>query len=354
MVGNILIYRVGFLGDIVCALPAMVAVRKRFPDAKIVLLTNKEKRGRPDPEAVLSGNDFLDEIITYETEKIRDIKYLWNLVWNLRSFKFDLVVYLSLFKGTKERLVRDWLFFSFARCRRKVGFKLAIPDGDYSVSEGVSFPKYPKEVERLMALLRPLGIDQTDVEFRLPLLRDDIAFVDRIWREHNLFFVRPLVAISPGGKFQTQRWFWERYAKTAHELIERYGAKIILIGGPGDREEGNQIARFTGSRVINLIGKLNYMQSGEAIRRCSLLVSNDSGPVHLAAAVGTPVVGIYSARNHPETWHPWGDIHTILRNDLISCRFCRLTECETRECLKGISVSQVIEACRFHLVDIKT
>jgi len=132
-------------------------------------------------------------------------------------------------------------------------------------------------------------------------------------------------------------------------LEKDFGAKILLIGGSSERSSGEEIIKDRRNSIVNLIGKTSYMESAEIIRRCNLLISNDCGPVHLAAAVRTPVVGIYSSRDFPGAWHPWGIIHTVLRNDSVSCRFCFKTECETMECINSITVEQVIEACQRYL-----
>lgn len=124
---KILIYRIGNLGDIVCAMPAMVAVRRRFPSAWIGLLTNKKTIGNPDPEEILKGNDFLDEIITYQPARLREIGYMWNFLKRARTLQVDLLVYLALSKSTYQRLVRDWLFFRSAGCQKLIGFKLPKP-----------------------------------------------------------------------------------------------------------------------------------------------------------------------------------------------------------------------------------
>ncbi|MFH1581269.1 MAG: glycosyltransferase family 9 protein, partial [Pseudomonadota bacterium] len=112
---------------------------------------------------------------------------------------------------------------------------------------------------------------------------------------------------------------------------------------------GDEIIKITGNSVVNLIGKTNYMQSAEVISRCNLLVSNDCGPVHLAAAVGTAVVGIYASIHFPGAWHPWGKNHRVLRDDSFSCRFCFKTECKTMACINSITAGQVIAACRDYL-----
>ena len=345
---RILIYRIGNLGDIVCAMPAMVAVRRRFPDAWIGLLTNKEEGTNPDSQGILEGNDFLNEIITYKPEKLHEIKYLWDLLKRLHALQIDLLVYLALSQSTRQRLVRDWLFFRLADCRKLIGLKIPKPVR-ILVSPGERLPVYPQEVDRLMSLVAPLGIDATEIDFRLPIKEKDKERINLIWDDYQLKTKNPIVAICPGAKFPAKRWAIDRFAKVILELQKLFNAKILLIGGPSEKVFGDEIIKITGNSVVNLIGKTNYMQSAEVISRCNLLVSNDCGPVHLAAAVGTAVVGIYASIHFPGAWHPWGQNHTVLRNDSVPCRFCFKTECETMECINSITVEQVVEACRNYL-----
>jgi len=345
---RILIYRIGNLGDIICAMPAMVAVRQHFPGAWIGLLTNKETKGNPDPEEILKGNNFLDEIITYETEEIRGFRYLREFLKKLHSFRIDLLVYLSISKSTHKRLIRDWLFFHLAGCRKLIGFKLPKYINTYK-KNGIKMLIFPQEVDRLMSLLTPLGIDTSKVDFRLPINDKNRKFVDKLWDQNNLESENPVIAICPSAKFLAKRWSVERFGELTCELQRKFNAKIVLIGGLDVKACSKEIQMKSLNMVVSLIGKTNYMQSAEAISRCDLLVSNDCGPVHLAAAVKTPVVGIYSSRDYPRAWHPWGDIHTVLRNDYIHCRFCFKTECESKECINSITVEKVVQACQKYL-----
>jgi len=346
--GKILIYRIGNLGDTICAMPAMVAVRRYFSDAWIGLLTNKEVTANPDAEEILKGNDFLDEIITYQPERIREPKYLWSLLKRVCSLQIDLLVYLSHSKNTSKRLIRDWLFFRLAVYEKLIGFRLSKPVRTH-IKDGIKIPLYPQEVDRLMLVLAPLGIDPTIIDFRLPIKEKDRQAVDTIWNHYELKDKNPIVAISPSAKFPAKRWEVGRFAKVASILRDQFGAKILLIGGSSEGTSGEEIVKRAGNSIINLIGKTNYMESAEVISRCHLLISNDCGLVHLAAAVGTPVVGIYSSRDFPGAWHPWGKNHTILRNDSVSCRFCFRTECETMQCVNSITTDQVVEACGKYL-----
>ncbi len=348
-VRRILIYRIGNLGDTICTIPAMVAIKRRFPDAWIGLLTNKAPGNNPDPKDILEGNDFLDEIIAYDPERIRNPRYLKTLLAEIRKLSPEILVYFALSKSTRRRLLRDWLFFRIAGCERLVGFNMPKPVKTI-LKDGIRMPVFPQEVDRLMGLVAPLGIDPGKVEFRLPLNDEDRKSIDRIWRKYGLDNKNPIVAISPGGKFPVKWWPVDRYSRVAFILKEKYKAEIILVGGPSEREAGKEIVESGGGPVLNFIGQTSYMQTAEVLRRCDLLVSNDCGPAHLAAAVGTPVVGIYSSRDYPGAWHPWGNIHTVLRNDSVSCRFCLKTECETMQCINSIAVEQVIEACQRYLV----
>ena len=201
---KILVYRIGNLGDTVCAMPAMVAVRRLFPNAWIGLLTNKEETGNPDAEEILKGNNFLDEIITYNTARLRAPRYLRELLKRLRSLQIDLLVYLSISKSTRQRFMRDWLFFRLAGCRKLIGFKLPKPFRTYT-ENGIRIPVFPQEVDRLMSLLAPLGIDATNIDFHLPIKDKDREAVDILWNQYNMKNKNPIIAICPGAKFPVKQ-----------------------------------------------------------------------------------------------------------------------------------------------------
>jgi heptosyltransferase III len=344
MVEKILIYRIGNLGDIICTIPAMVAVRRHFPDAWIGLLTNKESTGNPDAEEIIKNNEFLNDIITYKPEKIREPGYLLALLKRLHSLKIDLLVYFSISQVTHKRLIRDWFFFNLVGCKKLTGFKLPKPIKTCE-ENGLKIPIFPNEVDRLLGLLVPLGVDQTKVEFFLPIKQRDRDTVDQIWNHYKLNNKSPIIVISPGGKFTVNHWDVKKYVEIASILQREFNAQIILIGGIREKGYGEEIVSEAGNSIVNLIGKTNYMESAEVLSRCDLLISNDCGPAHLAAAVGTIVVGIFSSRNYYGSWHPWGEKNIILRNDKLSCRFCHRTECETMRCIKSITAKQVIDAC---------
>jgi len=345
---KILIYRIGNLGDIICAIPAMVAVRERYPEAWIGLLTNKEVSGNPDAEEILKGNDFIDEIITYFPNRLRDFRYVIDFFYRIHSLKIDIVVCLAISSSSYMRLIRDWIFFRAIGIRKIVGLKKPKAIGINFV-QGVSIPIFPQEVDRTMALLNPLGIDSSKVIFRLPIQEKEKKNITSVWDHFGLVGKFPVIAICLGAKFPAKRWPIANFIKVVLILQQEFSGRIILVGGPGDQISGAEVMKKIQASVINLIGKTTYMETAEIITRCHLLVSNDCGPVHLAAAVGTPVVGIYSSRDRYGAWHPWGKNHTVLRNDLLNCRFCFRVECKSMECIKNITVGQVMDACKKYL-----
>lgn len=347
-VKRILIYRVGHLGDTICAIPSMVAIRNKFPDARIILVTNSSDLGKSDCEQILQGNNFIDQIITYRSDKLKNLIYFWNFFKSIFIVNFDLLIYLSLSESKKKRLIRDWIFFKLARCKICIGFIIPKPVGSITVNGNI-LPLYMKETDRLMSLLSPLGIKPLPVNFNLPISQKHINHVDHMWQEYGLDQHTYVVGICPASKFQSKLWPIDSFVEVIRHLNAIKGVKVVLIGGASELPAGEYVCKLVGDSVINLIGKTGFMESAHLLSKCSLLVANDCGPVHLAAAVATPVVGIYASVHYPGAWHPWGDVHTILRNDTLSCRFCFKTKCSHQSCIISISPEQVVEACDKYL-----
>ncbi len=186
------------------------------------------------------------------------------------------------------------------------------------------------------------------MDFGLPIGDAEKTRIDSLWRERGIHSGDQLIAMATGGKVPAQLWPVDRYAALARELLLAFpDARLLIIGGRDDFGIADAISTSLGERVINLAGRLTALESAEALRRCSLFVGNNSGPMHLAAVSGIPCVAVSSARNHPGMWDPYGDGHIILRRDSLPCSGCRLEYCEEKAliCLTGISVEEVLEAC---------
>ena len=190
-----------------------------------------------------------------------------------------------------------------------------------------------------------------EIEFSLPISGKERSRIDALWREAGIPARALLIGLGPGSKMAAKQWPLQRFIEVGRDLLVNLpGCWLIIFGGPGDRELGNKIRDVLGDRVINAAGRLSVLESAEALRRCSVYVGNDTGVMHLAAAAGTPCVGIFSARDHPGRWEPYGLHHIVLRKEP-SCAGCLLEVCIKHDmiCLKEIRVSEVMHAIRYIL-----
>lgn len=331
---KIAIFRTGNLGDAFCSIPAIRAVRAKYPRARYVLLTAEKQPDSPHPVDVLCGILPFDGYILFNPAELRTPRYLLRLIRRLRSEKIDLLVYLG-FSVRFFQIFRDLVFYRLAGCKIAVGFSWAW-HGFFRLAQA-KFGTFDNEVRRLMKILQPLGIDPEEINWAIPSPPVPLFLPDR----GN----RPRIAIHPGAKFPVNRWPGEKFNRLITLLQKEFDPQLILVGGVGAGQDtatpriGRRLAP-----VVDLRGKTGYLELADVLRRCDLLISADSGPVHVAAAVATPVVGIYSARHYPGCWYPCGDNHIVIRKDL-PCQACFLTDCPSPACMAEISPEEVTRAC---------
>lgn len=331
---NILILRTGNLGDTICAIPAMKAVKKRFPSSRFIFMTAAETGNLPHTVEVLKGLIEFNEIFIYDPATLRNLRYFSKVASQLRSKKLDLVVYLSQSSNTFSRLLRDMLFFRIVGCKSACGFQWT-KHWLFSLAQS-RYRIFYREVDRLMKLVEPLGVSRKaswDIP-RVPINFNWSTFLNS----------RPVIAIHPTSKFPVNRWPLEYFLEISSLLKNRCNAFLIMVGDDEAKTEAEELIEKLEGNVLNLTGKTTFLQLAEVLKNCNLLISCDSGPVHVAAAVGTPVVGVYTARDYPECWYPWGKQHIILKKDIL-CQACLKTECETMDCIKGITPEEVLKAC---------
>jgi ADP-heptose:LPS heptosyltransferase len=152
------------------------------------------------------------------------------------------------------------------------------------------------------------------------------------------------VAICAGGKASSQLWPWERYAEVVRLLIAKHGIFPVIIGGTEDREVGKKLLASWGTGLCSA-GELSVRESAALMEDARFYLGNNTGVMHLAAAVGIPCVAVSSARDWPGIWEPYGSGHKVLRFD-VPCSGCKLEACDKElQCLKGIQVQEVYEAC---------
>ena len=345
---RVLIYRLGSLGDTLVALPALHLVARRFPGAERRLLTNTPVGRKAPPAAAILGDSGLVHGYFRYTVGTRSPQELLHLGRELRRWRPEVLLYLGAARGTRSAR-RDALFFRLCGVSRQIGVPLTekmqanrwiLPDGYFE-----------PEAARLVRNLAEIGdIDLADQDaWDLRLTPAEHA------RAHAVLAPagdRPIFAVSLGTKVQAKDWGRSNWQALLRSLAALYGDHALALFGASDEAQTSDFAAFgwrghSASPILNLCGVLTPRESAAAFARVRILVGHDSGPVHLAAAVQTPCVAIFAARNLPRVWFPYGSRHRVLYHH-VSCAGCGLETClvEAKRCLFAISVSEVVGAVR--------
>ncbi|HUI40763.1 MAG TPA: glycosyltransferase family 9 protein [Terriglobia bacterium] len=335
---RVCIYRIGNLGDILCALPALHAVRLAYPEAKLTLLTSPGAPGMPGAHELLSGAPWLDHVWVYSSEEIATLRQQLRLVKRLRDSEFDVWIEFPSSLAPIRVLLRNMLVARFSGVRWGFGWRVSTIR--WAARAQSARRVFPNEVERLLQIAAQCGITAREISFPLPLTERRAATVEALlhgWVPPGT----PLAALAPGAKRPTNRWPLERYAEVGASLCAR-GFFVLLLGGAGDQASCEWIASRLPAATLNLAGRVSVLESCEALRRCAFVVCNDSGVQHMAAAVSTPCVSIFSGQDMPGKWHPYGAQHVVLRRE-VPCHPCYLDECPRDNlCLKLVQVSDVL------------
>ena len=346
---NILVYRIGQLGDTIVALPALWAVHRAFPEARLTYLSSHHTRsGYVSARLVLPSEGLIDEWLTYSMESAGRVISLIRLWRGLRRRRFDILVYLAPRLRRRFSVLRDLFFFRLAGIRHVVGHRGISPLP--ARRPGERLPAVEHEADHLLRRLELCGFPKT------PIGRGDtdLALTSRE-REEGEQWLRlnvpansaglSLVGIGPGSKWPSKLWPEERFAELGTRLIRELGFYPVVFGGSDEAALAARLIKHWGAGV-SAAGVLSIRAAATVLARCSLYVGNDTGTMHLAAAVGTPCVAIFSALDWPGRWHPYGHGHTVLRRQ-VPCEGCLLSVCTMQgmRCLREITTDDVIAHC---------
>lgn len=341
--GKILIFKVGNIGDIVCAVPALLAVRRAYPQAKITLLTSAGKQGALGAKELLTGVWYLDELKVYYSEEVTTFKQKSSLVKELKSKNYDLFIQCPDDLAGFGTLWRNLIFAKAIGVKSAFGFKVRTIQLFKKTQVDYLFNQ--TETESLLEILKEnkLKVERVEFDFNITSARKEKA--ERFLREKWLDYQKQLiVAVSAGGKRETNQWPLDRFAQITKYLQNKQGAKIVIIGGGDDIHKGEIIKEQLREENISIAaGQLDILETMALLKNCSFLISNSTGPIHLAAAINLPCVGLYSVRDVFGRWFPYGQGHQILFHRFLGCNY------QTEECIKKsidlISVEEVIAAC---------
>jgi heptosyltransferase III len=345
---RVLIYRLGSLGDTLVALPALHLVARAFPNAERRLLTNFPINAKAPPAAsILEGSGLVHGYFRYAagTRSPRELLGVW---WRLLRWRPQVLVYLG--PARKLDLTnRDAKFFRLCGIPRLIGVPVNEDMRTHRWQE--STRALESEGARLVRNLAELGDANLDDPASWDLR---LTAAEHIRATEALAATagRPLIAVSVGTKVQSKDWGRDNWRALLDRLATLYPDHALALCGASEESEASEFTAEgwrDNSRgpIVNLCGLLTPRESAAALAHARVFVGHDSGPMHLAAAVQTPCVAIFAARNKPRVWFPYGKQHRVLYHQT-DCWGCGLETCivERKKCLTSITVDEVVAEVR--------
>jgi lipopolysaccharide heptosyltransferase I len=310
---NILVLDFGQLGDVVLSLPALAAIRRRFPQARITVAGGSAATLAVEMSGSADRMLAIDRVSLRDGPRLRSLALLARLVGDVRRAQYDLVI--DLHSLSESNLLA---FLSGARGRvfaQRGGRSL-----DFLATLRTPWEDRDKhQVDRYLDALVPLGVSGAPRIPRLTTRRSDDEIVQKMLEERGVEPDSRLVGLFPGASRPDRRWPLERFAALASRLEKNDGARMVVFLGPEEAAVAGRVrAAFSASALV--LDGLTLSQLASASARLELLVSNDSGPMHLAAAVGTPVLLLLGAPVRGPYWFgPVGEHHRIvIRRNLLA------------------------------------
>ena len=333
---NILIIKPSSIGDVIHALPFLKAIRGRYPNAAISWLINR------GIDEIIRDNPNLDEVILFDRKRwggFDDIGYkfrgLTEFIRELRRKRFDLVIDL-------QGLFRSGLIAYLSGAGYRIGFANAREFSPIFYNYKVSHPPIEMHaVDRYLLIAKELGADINKKDFKINIPEKEKGYaaglISRIKK-------RPLIAINPSARWEAKMWPLKRYAELIDTIAAKLKAQPFLIGSKEDEVRINELLSMVQSKPLNLSGKTSLLQLSALLKKADLLITNDSGPMHIAAAVETPVVAIFGP-TRPVRTGPYGNGHVVLQSSL-SCVNCLKKRCNDLKCMEAIAVDDVLTAVK--------
>lgn len=327
-VKKILVIRLDHLGDVVLTTPAIKSLKNEFKDAKIDVLV------RPFAKELLLNNKNISEVIMlnppwFAREKTSFANLFKFISKNFR--KYDLVI--DFHADPRNILLAYFLGkFRLGSDVRGLGFLLN-KISDYKTDVHV--------IDRMNNMLAPLGVKRSYSEPELFLTRKETDFADRFFRKNK---IRKAIIINVGTGRKNKYWFNDRWAKVADELIKQKKATIVFTGSHSDLADIEEvIEKMEEKKFIVLAGNAGLNQTAAVIAKSSLFIGPDTGPMHIARAVKTPLIGLFGPVN-PKIWgYDEKKYRSVYKK--IDCSFCDRSDCTNKEydkCMEEISAEDVV------------
>ena len=324
-------------------MPALNAIRNRYPGAMITWLVEEAAAD------FVVGHQALDRVIISKRKKwikgifsqayLKNLRELFSFLKELRDTQYDLIINF-------QTLFKSGILAALAKGKRKAGYGRGMEHMEYSyifLNERIRPVNMNNHaILRSLMLIESLGIKTKEIKYNLPVFSTDRIKAGELLQASGIRGSEPVIAINPVAKWKTKLWYNDNFAELADRLSIKYGAKIIFTGSKDDISVIEDIISRMHTKAASLAGKTTLKILAAIFEMVDLVVSTDTGPMHVAAATETPVVAIFGP-TAPWRTGPFGSIHKIVRAD-VECSPCFKRKCSSMECMRKISVNQVMES----------
>ena len=332
---RLLILRRSSLGDIVNTMPTLVALRRGFPRAHIAWLVDNRFC------QVLEGHACLDEVIAIRRHNPGQILALLLEARRagriLRQRDFDIALDLQglLKSGVMAHLSGASRRLTFADEQREFN--------QFFTNERVQVNSGTRAVRRFLQMAAYLGCPVEPVEYRFPIGRPQERWAGDFLAEHQVERARPLVGLNVGASAAHRLWPPQHFARLAEMLQTDCAVQTVILSGPREAGIARNIQQLAAVDTVSAAGQTTVKQLAALLSRCAVVVSSDTGPLHIAVAVGTPVVGLYGSPD-PDKTGPFGEDNTVLTADLPCSPCVNRPTCRDYPCMREIQPERVAEA----------
>jgi heptosyltransferase-2 len=332
---NVLILQTSFLGDTVLTLPLISEIRRRFPVKKLSVLCLSASR------ELLQDHPAIDEIITYDKKSVdRGWRGLHRTAARLQEKNFSVAL-------TPHKSLRSALILYLAKIPHRVGFRES--RGWFLYHQRADRDRNLHDVERNLSVLRAFGFAPEECQrtIELPVNAAVQRVVNQKLRDFGIDEDAPIIGLSPGSVWPTKRWSPDGYARLI-QMLRKQGCQVLLFGGADDAAVVNDVQGQCGRAAVNLVGEINLRELPAAISRCSVFVTNDNGPMHIAVARRIPTVALFCATTPDLGFYPYSSNAIVVQRQL-SCRPCashggRRCPLGTEDCIRQIRPKMVLHA----------
>jgi lipopolysaccharide heptosyltransferase II len=328
---RILVFNVNWLGDVLFSTAAIRNIRREFPDSFIACII--PTRCYP----VLKGNPHLDEIIVFdEKDRHRGVLAKLTFVQLLKAKRFDTVFLL-------HRSFSRALICRLADIPERIGY--------YTKKRGFLLTKKIKapdpntlhRIDYYLNIIEKAGLRVEDRYTEFFVVEEDTNAVDDFLSKNAVNKNDFLVGINPGGNWRPKRWLKEYWAILADKLISEFKAKVIITGSSSDISLAEDIAKLMKGKPVITCGIFNIRHLGALCKRLDLFITSDTGPLHIANAVGTKKIIALFGPTHPSITGPYPTGNVIILQKDVGCKIpCYVVKCKDNRCIKAITPEDVI------------